>query len=167
MARWTRAEIGGVPGWIVITLGLVFNGVLLLVGLLTIGLHEASGEVLPRFFTPGEEGPEAGTESKKASGLRAWFRPHRKRRQLMALIITDRTQEVADRVLKDMHRGVTALPGKGMYTGKEHSVLMCALTVTEVGYLKSLVNSTDPHAFVIVSPVQEVLGGGFSPLKAP
>jgi uncharacterized membrane-anchored protein YitT (DUF2179 family) len=60
---------------------------------------------------------------------------------------------------------VTALSGKGMYTGTERSVLMCALTVTEVHNLKSAVIKEDPQAFVIVSPAQEILGRGFSPLQ--
>ena len=83
----------------------------------------------------------------------------------MALIITDRSDEVSGRILEEMNRGVTALPGKGMYTGKEHSVLLVALTVTEVNQLKALVHASDPGAFVIVSPVQEVLGQGFIPLE--
>jgi len=42
---------------------------------------------------------------------------------------------------------------------------MCALTVTEVNYLKSLVRQSDNNAFVIVTPAQEILGRGFSPLE--
>jgi uncharacterized membrane-anchored protein YitT (DUF2179 family) len=83
----------------------------------------------------------------------------------MALIITDRDQAVSERILREMHRGVTALSGTGMYTGQEHSVLLCALTVTEVAGLKTLVKSEDPRAFVIVSPAQEILGSGFTPLQ--
>jgi uncharacterized membrane-anchored protein YitT (DUF2179 family) len=64
-----------------------------------------------------------------------------------------------------MQRGVTALKGKGMFTGEEHSILMCALTITEANQLKALVNSADPQAFVIVMPAQEILGKGFSPLE--
>jgi uncharacterized membrane protein len=161
-----RARIGVAPGWLVIAIGLLFNGLLVLIGLLTIGLHEASGEVLPRYFIGGEEG-ERGEESRRLGNLQAWFRPHGRRQQLMALIITDQAQKVADRILKDMGRGVTSLPGKGMYTGKEHNVLMCALTVTEVSQLKNLVKSEDPQAFVIVSQVQEILGKGFTPLETP
>jgi uncharacterized membrane-anchored protein YitT (DUF2179 family) len=160
-----RARIGDVPGWLVILLGLTFNGTLLLIGLLTLGLHEATGEVEPRYFTGAEEGPEVGEGDRFTPSLMAWFRPQTRRRQLMALIITDTAQAVAARILKDMQRGVTALPGKGMYTGKEHSVLICALTVTEVSQLKALVSAEDPNAFVIVSPVQEILGRGFTPLE--
>jgi hypothetical protein len=160
-----RAQIGSVPGWIVLLVGILYNATLAIIGVLTLGLHEATGEVLPRFFPSGEAVPETGEAQRLSSRWLAWFRPKGQRRQLMAIIITDKAQAVADRILKDMNRGATALPGRGMYTGKEHSVLLCALTVTEVGQLKALVHAEDSNAFVIVSPVQEILGRGFSPLK--
>jgi uncharacterized membrane protein len=159
-----RAAIGRVPGWAVILLVVIFLVALMVIALATVGLQEASGEVLPRFFIEQEvEGkPEA---RRPLDSARAWFRPHARRRELMALVITDRTQAVADHILKDMQRGVTALKGKGMFTGEEHSILMCALTITEANQLKALVNSADPQAFVIVMPAQEILGKGFSPLE--
>jgi uncharacterized membrane-anchored protein YitT (DUF2179 family) len=97
--------------------------------------------------------------------MRGWLYPRHRRRQLLALIVTDKAKAVSDRILSDLKRGVTALSGKGMYTGEEHPVLMCALTVTEVHNLKSAVAREDPQAFVIVSPAQEVLGLGFNPLE--
>jgi uncharacterized membrane-anchored protein YitT (DUF2179 family) len=81
------------------------------------------------------------------------------------MVITSKAEAVSDRILADLGRGVTALSGKGMYTGSERSVLMCALTVTEVHNLKSSVAREDPQAFVIVSPAQEILGRGFNPLE--
>jgi hypothetical protein len=137
----------------------VFNGVLFLIGLLTATLHQATGEVLPRYVYDLRTG---GTGAESA---RAWFRQARRRQQLLALIITDRAQEVSAQILNEMKRGVTSLEGTGMYTGKQHSVLMCALTITEVPKLKALVRDADPQAFVIVSPAQEVLGRGFVPLE--
>jgi uncharacterized membrane protein len=163
---WTqvleRARIGAIPGEVVLGLGVLFNGALFLIGVLTLGLQEASGEVLPRYFGPQDL--KAAQAVAGENKLRPWFRRSSRRQQLMALIITDRGAEVADRILADMRRGVTSLPGKGMYTGKEHYVLMCALTVTEVKQLKALVKNVDPKAFLIVSPVREILGGGFAPL---
>jgi uncharacterized membrane-anchored protein YitT (DUF2179 family) len=100
-----------------------------------------------------------------SAGPRAWFRQARRRQQLLAIIITDRSQEVGKQILAEMNRGVTSMDGIGMYTGKQHGVLMCALTATEVSHLKSVVSNTDPQAFVIVSPAQEVLGKGFNPLQ--
>ena len=161
-----RASIGTVPGWIVLTGGLVFNGALILIGLLTIGLQQAAGEVLPRYpVLPMPAALSRGPHARRGlRSWRAWFRPSEQRRQLLALAITDRPQEVGQGVLDEMKRGVTELSGRGMFTGKAHSVLMCALTVTEVAHFKSIVDARDPNAFVVVTPAQEVLGKGFMPL---
>lgn len=159
-----RATIGPVPGVIVISMGLIYNLGLLAIGVATVRLQDASGEVLPRYFTSQEMGTDTVEKHGVLGKAQAWYKPRSSRKQLVALIITDQAKAVADRILKDMMRGVTALMGKGMYTGKEHDVLMCALTVTEVGQLKALVLAEDPKAFVIVSPAQEILGTGFSPL---
>lgn len=159
-----NASIGSLPGGVVLLAGLLFNGLLFLVGLLTAGLHRATGEVLPRYAQSTHPLSQDETRS-GVEGVRAWFRQSRRRQQYLAIIITDRPDEVSGSVMKEMKRGVTSMAGKGMYTGKSHSVLMCALTVTEVYHLKSLVRQADANAFVIVSPAQEILGRGFSPLE--
>lgn len=159
-----RAAIGDLPGWLVLSAGIVYNGALLAVGLLTMGLREASGEVLPRyaFSLPGS----LPNFKPSANGRRAWFRPSSRRQGLIVYIITDRAQAVSERILHEMKRGITALPGTGMYTGQSHPVLMCVLTVTEVEQLKTLVSAEDPHAFVTITPAQEILGSGFASLGA-
>ncbi|HEX6268891.1 MAG TPA: DUF2270 domain-containing protein [Anaerolineales bacterium] len=156
-----RGAVGTVSGEIMIVLGLVFYSFLTLIAIGTLSMTQATGEVLPRF---GEESLSA-VFSAPGRGLRAFLAPRHRRRQLMALIITDKAEAVANRILVDLKRGITSLPGKGMYTGEKHSVLMCALTVTEVNNLKSAVAKEDPNAFVVVSPAQEILGRGFSPLE--
>jgi len=160
-----RAGLGSVSGQMVMALALLGLGLLILLALFTIGLHEASGEVLPRFGSSESAGlPETSTPHRRWT---AWFRHTRQRQELLALIITSRPEEVSQAILKSSKRGVTALAGTGMFTGEPRSVLMCALTVTEVAHLKFLVQSEDPVAFVIVSPVKEILGKGFSPLNVP
>jgi uncharacterized membrane protein len=161
-----RASVGSFKGQWMLLIALIFYLVMTATALLTIGMQESAGEVLPRY------GGLAGTFSEGIAGLgkqktsvRAWFRPSRRRQQLLTVIITDQAQRVSDRILKEMNRGVTAMAGKGMYTGQAHSVLMCALAVTEVAQLKALVKAEDPKAFVIVSPAQEVFGRGFSSLE--
>jgi uncharacterized membrane protein len=154
-----RAAVGPISGSWVMLLALSFGLILLLVGLGTIGLQEASGEVLPRYPILQEAGNLVG------EGLhRSWFRHSGRRTQLLTLIITDKSNEVTQLILKEMRRGVTALAGTGMFTGKPHPVLMCALTTTEVPQLKALVAQADDSAFVIVAPAQEILGKGFIPL---
>jgi len=158
-----RAAIGSVSGHVVIAAGLVFNAALLLVGVLTLGMRAATGEVLPRYHDSQEF--DLGTqETGRGQPPSAWFRPRRRRRQLMALIVTVQADKVSGAILEGLNRGVTSLAGRGMYTGEERCVLMCALTVTEVGQIKSLVGREDPSAFVIVTPAQEILGEGFLPL---
>jgi uncharacterized membrane-anchored protein YitT (DUF2179 family) len=77
-------------------------------------------------------------------------------------IISDKNDEIARMILEKMDRGVTALSAKGVYTGREKTVLMCVIQWrTEGARLKSLVKSVDPHAFVIVGDVKEVMGEGF------
>ena len=105
---------------------------------------------------------EAG---KRGLHPRAWFRPSQSRQQLLTFIVTDRPEKVSRRITRDMRRGATVLSGKGAYTGEQHSILMVALTVTEIPHLKALVSSEDPQAFVIVSPAQSIFGKGFMPLE--
>jgi uncharacterized membrane protein len=157
-----RAAIGGVPGQAVLAVVLAFNLALVLVALLTIGLQQAAGEVLPRYGT--FHLPEAG-RLRRLARLGAWFRPSHRRQQFLAFIVTDHAQAVSDRILRDMNRGVTALSGIGMYSQQPHSVLLCALTVTEVPLLRALVSDQDPKAFVTLTPAEEVLGRGFTPLQ--
>ncbi len=78
-----------------------------------------------------------------------------------ALIITDRTQEIAERLMKELDRGVTSLYARGMYSQQEREVLFCVVSKKEIVRLKELVGEMDPKAFVIVSDVREVLGEGF------
>jgi len=158
-----RASVGPVSGEIMIGLGLMFYTFLTIFAIVTVTMTRATGEVLPRF---GEESVMAApAEDGKPKSLRAWFAPRHRRRQLLALIITGKAETVSNRILSDLGRGVTAITGKGMYTGTDRTVLVCALTVTEVHNLKTAVAKEDPQAFVIVSPAQEILGRGFNPLE--
>lgn len=82
-----------------------------------------------------------------------------------AYIITNQHEAVAQRIMKELDRGVTGLHAKGMYTGDEKCVLYCIVSAKEIVSLKDIVNETDPNAFVIVSEVREVLGEGFQEYK--
>ncbi len=85
----------------------------------------------------------------------------------VATIITTQPQAVADRILADLERGVTDWTGRGMYTGMERHVLLCAISRTDSVLLKGIIHEADPEAFVIIGKAQEVLGEGFRSLKEP
>jgi len=78
-------------------------------------------------------------------------------------IISDKTGEIAQRIMNDMGRGVTRLYAKGEYTDTERDVLLCVMTKREIPMVRSLTKEIDPKAFVIISDVYEVLGKGFKP----
>ena len=80
-------------------------------------------------------------------------------------IITNHSDAVANRIIKELNRGVTGLYAKGMYTGTEKCMLYCVVSMKEIVKLKDFVVETDPKAFVIVSDVREVLGEGFQEYK--
>ena len=83
----------------------------------------------------------------------------------VATIITTQPQAVADRILADLERGVTDWTGRGMYTGEERHVLLCAVSRVDTVLLKGIIHEVDPSAFVIIGQAQEVLGEGFRSLK--
>ncbi|MFO7171367.1 MAG: YitT family protein [Bacillota bacterium] len=75
-----------------------------------------------------------------------------------ALIVTDRPEEVAERILRDLHRGVTFLEGEGAFTHARKRILLCVVTRYEVARLKELVLGVDPQAFMTISETAEVVG---------
>ncbi|GIN85681.1 UPF0750 membrane protein YpjC [Heyndrickxia sporothermodurans] len=79
-----------------------------------------------------------------------------------ALIISPKHEEIANLIMNDMDRGVTVLRGHGSYTKEDKEVLYCVVGKNEIVRLKGLINSIDPHAFVSVMIVHDVLGEGFT-----
>ncbi len=79
----------------------------------------------------------------------------------VALIISEKQEDIQQGLLKDVDRGVTKLEGYGGYTNNKRPVLMCVVNQTEVTKLKQIVKNIDPSAFVIVTNATEVLGEGF------
>ncbi|PEK45260.1 hypothetical protein COF80_04485 [Bacillus toyonensis] len=79
-----------------------------------------------------------------------------------ATIISDKNDEIAAQILSDMERGATFLKAVGSYTKVERNVLYCVVAKNEIVKLKNIITSVDPHAFVAVSDVHDVVGEGFT-----
>lgn len=77
-------------------------------------------------------------------------------------IISEHYKEIADEVLHEMRRGITAIPAKGMYSNDEKNMLVCAVGKKEITALMDIVDKKDPSAFMIVTDAREVMGEGFS-----
>lgn len=76
-------------------------------------------------------------------------------------IISRKSEEISERIIKELERGVTALQGKGMYSGEQKDVLMCVVNRAQVQKVKNIVREIDPEAFVMLNTTHEVLGEGF------
>ena len=160
----SRAAVGPIGGqWVVLVVA-VLLAVVTSMGVFTVRLQHSSGEVFPRYGLP-EGFFDTGDSEKESEEGMPWYRLTRRRQQILTFIITDQPQKVSDYILEKMRRGATVVSGKGAFTGEKHSVLMCALTVTEIPQLKALVSEADTNAFVVVVPAKSVFGKGFMPLE--
>lgn len=82
-----------------------------------------------------------------------------------ALIISEKHQEIRDRIL-DMDRGGTYLKGEGLfYKDQEKKIIFTALSRKELGVLESFVKETDPEAFIATLDTNDVYGNGFKPIQ--
>ncbi|MES5847425.1 MULTISPECIES: YitT family protein [unclassified Bacillus cereus group] len=79
-----------------------------------------------------------------------------------ATIISDKNDEIAAKISSEMERGATFLKAVGSYTKVERNVLYCVVAKNEIVKLKNIITSVDPHAFVAVSDVHDVVGEGFT-----
>ena len=77
------------------------------------------------------------------------------------LIISDRAEAIAGRILTELERGVTYLSGQGAYSGDSKRVIYTVITRAEIARVKAIVWDLDKDAFVTVSDAHEVLGEGF------
>ena len=80
-----------------------------------------------------------------------------------AIIISQKSDEISKEIMDKLSRGATALHGKGLYSNQEREVLYTVITRKEISLLTEIVKEIDPHAFIIINNVHEVLGQGFRP----
>ena len=72
-------------------------------------------------------------------------------------IITDYPEDISKELINNLHHSTTLIPAKGMYSGRETSVLICVVNKTQAPAVARIVRKY-PHTFAIVDPVSEILG---------
>jgi len=77
-------------------------------------------------------------------------------------IISDKNEEIKQRILQDFERGVTEIKVVGGYTNNDKTKLVCLLSSSEFYKLKSIIHELDPNAFFYVVRASEVSGEGFT-----
>ena len=81
------------------------------------------------------------------------------------IIVSDKSEELADAIMAKLNRGVTYLKGEGGYTNNQKKIIYCILTSREIARLKEIVEEVDPNAFFTINDVVEVQGSGFKTME--
>ena len=79
----------------------------------------------------------------------------------VALIISDRYEDISREISSKLDRGITILSGQGYYSRQDKQVILCAIKKRQVAELKALVMAVDPSSFIILQEAHQVLGDGF------
>ena len=98
------------------------------------------------------------TTSQVADVLQSGFQS-----SLVFNVISDKHNEIAEHITREMHRGVTLMSGVGYYTGEEHKVLVCVVRRKQINTVKRIIQECDPMAFTFITKAREVKGNGFTP----
>ena len=81
------------------------------------------------------------------------------------MVFSNKYKEIADTVIHDLNRGVTALDAQGWYSGESKKVLLIMVRKPELHTITKTVKEIDPSAFVTVSSASTVYGEGFDEMK--
>ena len=74
------------------------------------------------------------------------------------IIISPKSEEIADRILREVLRGLTFFHGMGGFCRQDVKVIYCVVKNSQVVKVREIVESVDPSAFVTMSEVSEVVG---------
>ncbi|HOP12695.1 YitT family protein [Lentimicrobium sp.] len=80
-------------------------------------------------------------------------------------IISKEFGQIRDKIINDLNRGGTYIPGKGMYNDADKTIIFTVLNRRELAILEEYIHQIDPKAFVTVVDANEILGEGFKSLR--
>lgn len=123
----------------------LIDGLVVVIGMYVFGMHKALYAIIAVYLvTKVSDGIIEGLKFSKE-----------------VFIITEKPDQISKMIMEEVNRGVTGVYAKGMYSGKDKTMLFCVVGKKEIVLLKERVDDIDPKAFVIVSDVREVHGEGF------
>lgn len=79
----------------------------------------------------------------------------------LLFIVSEKNEEIAKEVGEKIQRGATGIFGKGMYTGEDKLILMCAASRGDIARIKNIARKIDRNSFIIIANAREVVGKGF------
>ncbi len=88
------------------------------------------------------------------------------KQSVQIFIFSTKYSEIADRITKDLKRGVTLVDGKGWYTKEEQKVLITMVRKFEANDVYRIIKEVDPDAFTSTASVVGVFGRGFETIRS-
>jgi uncharacterized membrane-anchored protein YitT (DUF2179 family) len=79
-------------------------------------------------------------------------------------IISDKYNEIKDKIINDLNRGGTIIKGEGMFQGIDKKIIFTNVNRRELIILQDYIKHIDPNAFMTVINANEVIGNGFKPM---
>ena len=79
-------------------------------------------------------------------------------------IISKEFELIRNKIINDLERGGTYIPGKGMFNDLDKTIIFTVLNRRELAILEEYIHQIDDKAFVIVTNANEILGEGFKSL---
>ena len=76
-------------------------------------------------------------------------------------IISEKSEQIAQRLLEDLNIGVTYINGQGAYSGDNKKIIMCVVKKTVSPQAEEVVKEEDSHSFMIITSATEVFGEGY------
>jgi len=80
----------------------------------------------------------------------------------MVLIVSDKSNNIAEGIMRKLSRSATFLKGYGAYSGAKKDVLLTIINNMQLKQLEEITFTHDPDAFFIVENTFSVVGHGFS-----
>lgn len=88
-----------------------------------------------------------------------------KKASVQFFIFSSKSEEIAEAIIKNAHRGCTLLDGTGCYSKQPTKVIVCMAKKNESSIIFRIVKDIDPHAFISQTSVRGVYGQGFDRIK--
>ena len=81
-------------------------------------------------------------------------------------IISDRPEDISQRILGEIDVGVPFLQGRGAYSSQNKKVIMCVTKKQQAPGIEVIVKEEDPRAFMIITSASEIYGEGYKNIFA-
>ncbi len=88
------------------------------------------------------------------------------KQSVQILVFSSKYNEIADSVIKEIGRGVTALSATGWYSQTDSKVLVIILRKNQLSEVTKLIKKIDNKAFISVTQAMSVYGLGFDQIKS-